>query len=189
MNNQEFKVRPEFVFVNSDKPVSFAFSIRTSKCSGTCNNISDPYAKLCVADVVKNLNAKAFNLISRTNETRHKWHKTCKCKCRQDASVCNIKQCWNKDNCRRECKKLIDKGVYDEEFIWNTINCECERDKLCDIGEYLDYENGKCRKRFVDKLVEEYTETNNEVKLSKKTLAENEYKYKCSFCTLYICYF
>ena len=28
--------------------------------------------------------------VSRTNETRHmKWHKTCKCKCRLDASVCN----------------------------------------------------------------------------------------------------
>ena len=29
----------------------------------------------------------------RTNEIRHiKWHETCKCKCRLDASVCNNKQ-------------------------------------------------------------------------------------------------
>ena len=53
MNNQECKVRPEIVNVNSKGPVFFPFNIRTSKCSGSCNNISGPYAKLCVPDVVK----------------------------------------------------------------------------------------------------------------------------------------
>ena len=43
-------------------------------------------------------------------------------------------------------------------FIWNTSNCECEFDKACDIGEYLDYKNCKCRKRILDKLVEECSE-------------------------------
>ena len=55
--------------------------------------------------------------MSRTDETNHiKWHETCKCKCRLDASVCNNKQCWN-DECRFECKELIDKGVSDKESI------------------------------------------------------------------------
>ena len=71
MNNQECKVRPQIVNVNSDEPVFFPFSIKTSKCGGICNNINDPYAKLCVPDIIKNLNVKAFNLMSRTNETRH----------------------------------------------------------------------------------------------------------------------
>ena len=71
MNNQECKVRPQIINLNGDKPAFFPFSIKTSKCSGSCNNISNPYAKLCVSDVVKNLNVKVFNLISRTNETRH----------------------------------------------------------------------------------------------------------------------
>ena len=58
----------------------FPFSIKKNKYSGSCNNINNPYAKLCVADVVKNLNVKVFNLMSRTNETRHiEWHETCKC--------------------------------------------------------------------------------------------------------------
>ena len=70
-NNQECKVRPEIVNVYIDEPLFFPFSIRTSKCSGTCYDINDPYAKLCVPDVVKNLNAKVFDLMSRTNETRH----------------------------------------------------------------------------------------------------------------------
>ena len=105
MNNQEYKVRPEIINVNSNEPVFYPFSIKTSKCSGSCNNINDPYAKICVPDVVKDLNVKVFNLMSRTNETRHiKWHETCKCKCRLDASVCNNKQRWNDDKCRCECK-------------------------------------------------------------------------------------
>ena len=88
MNNQERKVKPRIVDVNSNEPIFYPFSIKTSKCSGSCNNINDPYAKLCVPDVVKNLNVKVFSLMSRTNETRHmEWHETCKCKCRLDASV------------------------------------------------------------------------------------------------------
>ena len=67
MNNRECKARPEIVNVNSKEPVFSPFSIRASKCSGSCNNINDPYAKLCIPDVVKNLNTKVFNLISRTN--------------------------------------------------------------------------------------------------------------------------
>ena len=88
MTNQECKVRPEIVNINSNEAVFFPFTIKTSKCSGSCNSINDPYAKMCVADVVKNLNIKVFNTVSRTNETRYiKWHETCKCKCRLDWSV------------------------------------------------------------------------------------------------------
>ena len=77
VNNEECKVRPKIINVNSDEPVFHPFSIK-SKCSGSCKNINDPYAKRCVSDVIKNLNVKVFNLMSRTNETRHvKWHETC----------------------------------------------------------------------------------------------------------------
>ena len=137
MNNQECKVRPQIINVNGDDPVFFAFSIKISKCSGSCNNVNNPLAKLCGSDAVKNLNVKVFNLVSRTNETRHiEWHETCKCKCRLDASVCNNKQRWNDDKCRCESKELIDKGVCDKGFIWNPSNCECECYKSCDVGEH-----------------------------------------------------
>ena len=101
-----------------------------SKGNGSCNNINNPYAKLCVPNVVKNLNVKVFNLMPRTNETRHiKWNETCKCKCRLDGSVCDNKQRWNDNKCRYESKELIDKGVCDMGFIWNPSNCEYERGK------------------------------------------------------------
>ena len=63
MNNQECKVKSQIVNVNSDEPVFYPFSVKTSKCSGSCNNINDPYAKLCVLDIVKNLNVRALNLM------------------------------------------------------------------------------------------------------------------------------
>ena len=42
MNNQACKLRTEIVNVNSNEPVFYPFSIKTSKCSGICNNINDP---------------------------------------------------------------------------------------------------------------------------------------------------
>ena len=118
MSNQECKVRPVIMNINSDEPSFYPYSILVNKCSSSCNNINDPYSKLCVPDVVKNINVKAFNLISRTNESRHiEWHETCKCKCRLDASVCN-KQRRNNDKCRSKCKELIDKSRCDEGFLF-----------------------------------------------------------------------
>ena len=84
MNNQECKVRPQFFNVNGD----------------------DPIVQSCVSDVVKNLNVKVFNLVSKINETRRiAWHEKCKCKCRFEHSVCNNKQHWKDDKCRCECKE------------------------------------------------------------------------------------
>ena len=171
MNNQECKVRLQIVNLNRDEPVFFPFNIKKSKCSGSCNNINNPYAKLCVPGVVKNLNVKVFNLMSRTNETRHiEWHETCKYECRLDASVCNNKQRWNDNKCRYECKELIDKGPCDKRSIWNPSNCECECHKSCDTGQYLDYINCKRRKKLVDKLVDKCTENIDEVKIAGMTL-------------------
>ena len=72
-------------------------------------------------------------------------------------------------------------------FIWNPSNCECECDKLCEVGKYLDYKNCMCRKKSVDKLVEECTENVEEVKLAKITSAKHE--NRSNSCTLYIALF
>ena len=103
--NQECKVRPKVVDMNSNNPIFYPFSIKINECSGSCNNINNPYAKICVPTDVKDLNVKVFNLMSRTNETRFvKWHETCKCICRLDGIICNTKQQWNNDKCVCECK-------------------------------------------------------------------------------------
>ena len=135
----------------------YPYRIKINRCKGSCNTVNEPYAKICVPGQIKNTNVKVFSLMSRTNETGHiKCHKTCKCRCRLDGSICSNKPRWNDDKCRWECKELIYKGLWDKGFIWNPSNCECECDKSCDIGEYLDYENCKYRKKIIHKLVEEW---------------------------------
>ena len=119
--------------------------------------------------------------MSRTNETRHiKWHQTCQYICRLDAIVCNNKQLWNNDKYRCECKELIDKSVCDKGYVWNPSNCECECYKSCDVGEYLEHENCKCRKRLVDKLVEECAEN-----IDEEAEIVIESKNKFNSCILY----
>ena len=118
LKNQECKIRPETVNINSNNPIFYPFNVKINKCSGNCNNVNDPYTRICVPNTVKNLNVKVFNSMTRTNETRHiTWHKTCKCIYRLDKIICNSKQRWNEDKRRCECKELIDKGVCDKGFI------------------------------------------------------------------------
>ena len=97
MNNQECKVRSEIVDINSNNPIFYPFSVKINRCSGNCNSINDPYAKICVPDIVKKINVKVFNLMSKTNETKSiKFHETCKYICRLNKITCNNKQRWNK---------------------------------------------------------------------------------------------
>ena len=40
-------MRLEIISVTNDEPVFFLFSIKTSKFRVSCNNINNPFAKLC----------------------------------------------------------------------------------------------------------------------------------------------
>ena len=83
INDQECKTKTKIININNNEPVFYPFSIKVNKCSGSCNNINNPYAKLCVSDVLENIHVKVFILISWNNQTKHtERHKTCKCKCR-----------------------------------------------------------------------------------------------------------
>ena len=61
INNQEYKIRPEMININSNEPSFYCYKVEISKCSGSCNNINDRYAELRVPDVVKNMNVKVSN--------------------------------------------------------------------------------------------------------------------------------
>ena len=186
INNQECKVRPESVDISSNNnPIFYSFSVKINRCSGNCNSINYLYAKICVPDIVNNLNVKVFNLMSRTNETRSvKLHETCKCICRLNKIICNNKQRWNKDKCRCECKKLIDKGVCNKGYIFNPSNCKCECDKSCNTSQYLDYLDCKCKKKIIDLIVEKRTEyDDNKTKLVNKTVTKNDNKTKSIIIT------
>ena len=50
--NQECRIRPEIINIDSNEPIYYPYSIKVNKCSDSCNNLNDPYSKLDVPDVV-----------------------------------------------------------------------------------------------------------------------------------------
>ena len=107
IKNQECKVRE--VVVKSEH-MNFPHDIKVNRCSGNCNNITNPYPKMCVPNIVKNVTVKMFDLMTLTNKAKQViFHESCKCICRLDPIACNNKQRWNKNKCRCEC--LIKKSV------------------------------------------------------------------------------
>ena len=53
MNNQECKIRPEIININSNEPLFYPYSIPVNKCSASYNNNNNPYAKLCAPMLLK----------------------------------------------------------------------------------------------------------------------------------------
>ena len=151
--------RPKIIQTNANESVFYQLSIKVNKCGGDCNTINDPMAKLCIPDLVKDMNTKVFNMLSKTNETRKiVWHETCKCICRLTSAICNDKQEWDKNTCKCECKEdLVSKLVCDKGYMWKPSTCTCECDKYCEIGQYLDDKNCVCRKKIIDDLIEQCT--------------------------------
>ena len=71
MNNQEWKIRTEIINLNTNEPLFYPYSIKINRCKYICNTNNDLYAKICVPDQIKDTNVKVFNLMLRTNETKH----------------------------------------------------------------------------------------------------------------------
>ena len=113
--NQKCMPRPKILDVNEDtrEALFYPYNVLVNKCSGSCNTLDDPMARLCVPNIIKNVNMKVYKN-ERLNETRNvSWHEICKCVCKLNSSVCNSKQIWNSDTCRCDCN---------EDFA-SIINC------------------------------------------------------------------
>ena len=134
--------------------VFYPYSIKVNKCSGDYNNIN---VKLCVPNIVKDINIKVFNLLVRINESRKiVWHETCKCVCQFTSATCNDRQEWDENKCRCECKEdLVSKLACKKGYMWNPSKCSCECDRYCETGQYLDYNNCACRKKVTADLIEQ----------------------------------
>ena len=83
---------------------------------------------------------------------------------------------------------MIDKGIKDLFGIQKI--CECECDESCDVGEYLYYKHCKCRKKLVDKSVEECHKNIDEKELHQNKMIYNsninDFKKICNSCIVYI---
>ena len=93
--NQECKPRPKILDVNEGigEALFYPYNVQVNKCSGNCNTLDSPMARLCVPNIIKNVNMKVYNFLMMLNEIRNVlWHESCKCVCRLNSSVCNSKQ-------------------------------------------------------------------------------------------------
>ena len=92
VTNQKCMPRPKILDVNEGigEALFYPYNVLVNKCSGSCDTLNEPMAKLCVPNVIKSVNMKVYNSLMRLNEIHNVlWHESCKCVCRLNSSVCN----------------------------------------------------------------------------------------------------
>ena len=176
--NQKCIPRPKVLDVNEGvgEDLFYPYNVLVNKCSGSCNTIDDPMAKLCVPYIIKRVNMKVYNFLMRLNETRNVlWHESCKCVCRLNSSVCNDKQIWNSDSCRCDCNEDFP-GIIscDKGYTWNPSTCECQCDMWFKPDQYLDHKNCICKNKLIVRVIAERTSVSNETMINNNDNIAND---------------
>ena len=155
--NQKCIPRPKILDVNEGvaEVLFYPHNVLVNKCSGSCDTLDDPMAKLCVPNVIKKVNMKVYNFLMRLNETRNVlWHESCKCVCRLDSSVCNSKQISNTDTCSCDCNEdFVGIMSCNKGYMWNPSTCACDCDMWCKPGQYLDNKKCVCENKLIGKVI------------------------------------
>ena len=73
VTNQECMPRPKILDVNEGvgEALFYPYNVLVSKCSGSCDTLNNPMAKMCVPNIIKRINMKVYNFLMRLNETRN----------------------------------------------------------------------------------------------------------------------
>ena len=170
--NQKCTPRPKILDVNEGvgEALFYPYNVLLNKCSGSCDMLNNPTAKMCVPNIIKRIYMKVYNFLMGSNETRNVlWHESCKCVCRLNSSVCNSKQIWNSDTCRCDCNEDF-AGIIscDKGYTWNPSTCECQCDTWCKPGQYLDHKNCICKNKLIGRVIEECTSIINETMINNR---------------------
>ena len=170
--------RPKILDVNEDvgEALFYPYNVLVNKCSRSCNTLDNPMSKICVPKVYKNVNIKVYNFLMMLTKTRNVlWHESCRCVCKLNSSVCNIKQIWNSDTCRCDCNEDF-AGIinYTKGYMWNPSTCECQCDTWCKTGQYLDHKNCVCKNKLVGRLISECTSIINETMMNNNNNYDND---------------
>ena len=65
----------------------YPFMISLDRCTGNCDVL---YPKICIPKETKDINVKAFNMITNKNEAKTmRKHNPCDCKCKLNSTTCN----------------------------------------------------------------------------------------------------
>ena len=70
VTNQESMPRPKILDVNEGvgETLFYPYNVLVNKCSGSCNTLDNPMAKLCVPNIIKRINMQVYNFLMRLNE-------------------------------------------------------------------------------------------------------------------------
>ena len=173
--NRKCILRPKILDVNEGvgEALFYPYNVPVNKCSGSCNTLDDPMARICVPNIIKNVNMKVDNFLMRLNETRNvSWHESCKCVCKLNSSVCNNKQIWNSDTCRCDCNGNFASIINcTKGYTWNPSTCECQCDTWCKPGQYLDHKTCVCKNKLIGRVIEECTSVINETMINNNNKA------------------
>ena len=102
LNDEPCLIRPSLIDLNHDELKYYPFMINLDKCTGSCNVLSP---KICVPKETKDINVKAFNMITNKNQAKTtKKRILCDCKCKFNSTTCNSDQEWNNKTFQCECK-------------------------------------------------------------------------------------
>ena len=102
----------------------YAFIISLNKCAGSRNVLSP---KICVPKETKDINVKAFNMITNKDEVKAMAeHISFASKCKPNSTTCNSKQKWNNKTCQCACKYCC---KCEKDYRWNPSTCICENSK------------------------------------------------------------
>ena len=187
--NRECMPRPKVLDVNEGvgEALFYLYNVLVNKCSGSCDTLDDPMARLCVPNIIKNVNMKVYNFLMRLNETRNVlWHESCKCVCRLNLSVCNSNQIWNSDTCRCDCNEDF-AGIIscDKGYTWNPSTCECQCDMWCKPGQYLNNKKCICKNKLIGRVISECISLINETMMNNKMSITNDDTTKNIFIGLF----
>ena len=71
--NQKCMPRPKILDVNERvvEALFYPYNVLVNKCSGSCDTLDNPMAKLCIPNIIKRINMKVYNFLMRLNETRN----------------------------------------------------------------------------------------------------------------------
>ena len=183
--NQKCMPRSKILDVNEGvvEALFYPSNVLVTKCSGSCNTLDTPMAKMCVPNIIKRINMKVYNFLMRLNETPNVlWHESCKCVCRLNSSVCNSKQIWYSDTCRCDCNEDFT-GIIscDKGYTWNPRICECQWNMWCKPGQHLEHKKCICKNKLIGRVIEECTSVINETMINNKDNITNDNTYLILF--------
>ena len=176
--NEEYMPRRKILNVNEGigEALFYLYNVLVNKCSGSCNTLDNPMSRICVPNIIKNVNINVYNFLMRLNETRNVlWHESCKCVCLLNSSVCNSKQIWNSDTCKFNCNEDF-AGIINctKWYILNPSTCMCECDIWCKPGQYLDHKNCVCKNKLIGRVIAKCTIVINETMINNVDNKDND---------------